>query len=47
MNQSILFKPLQMGDILIPNRLCMAALTRMRCHDDKLIPNELHIEYYT
>lgn len=36
-----------MGDVLLPNRLCMSALTRMRCVDDKLIPNQLHIDYYT
>ncbi|CAD8069555.1 unnamed protein product [Paramecium sonneborni] len=46
MDQSILFKPLKMGDIELPNRICMAALTRQRCETKDLVPNDMMIEYY-
>ncbi|CAD8136958.1 unnamed protein product [Paramecium pentaurelia] len=44
---NILFKPLKMGDMLLPNRICMAALTRQRCDSNDLIPNDLMVKYYT
>lgn len=40
-----LFDPLQLGDLLIPNRIIMAPLTRSRAGDSR-IPNELMVEYY-
>jgi 2,4-dienoyl-CoA reductase-like NADH-dependent reductase (Old Yellow Enzyme family) len=41
---SILFEPLQLGDITIKNRIAMSALTRDRA--TKTIPNEVMQEYY-
>lgn len=40
-----LFDPLQLGDILLPNRIIMAPLTRSRAGAQR-IPNELMAEYY-
>lgn len=42
---STLFDPLQLGDVLLPNRVVMAPLTRCRA-DDGRIPNALMAEYY-
>ena len=39
-----LFTPLQMGPLLLPNRIVMAPLTRNRCIDT--IPGPLQAEYY-
>lgn len=39
-----LFKPLEIGDIIIPNRITMSALTRNRAEDT--YPTELMKEYY-
>lgn len=47
MLNNILLEPLQMGDLRLKNRICMAALTRMRCQDDQQIPGNLHVEYYS
>ncbi|KAF8344376.1 flavoprotein NADH-dependent oxidoreductase [Amanita rubescens] len=41
---SLLFEPLQLGDITIKNRIAMSALTRDRA--TKTIPNEVMQEYY-
>ncbi len=41
---SVLFEPLQLGDITIKNRFAMSALTRDRAR--KAIPNEVMQEYY-
>lgn len=46
-NTSKLFKPLKLGDITIPNRIIMAAMTRMRCDNATKIPNDLLVEYYS
>jgi 2,4-dienoyl-CoA reductase-like NADH-dependent reductase (Old Yellow Enzyme family) len=46
-NTSKLFKPLRLGDITIPNRIIMAAMTRMRCDNATKIPNDLLVEYYS
>lgn len=43
---NILFHPLKIGDILIPNRIVMAPLTRQRSNDLR-IPNDLMAEYYS
>jgi 2,4-dienoyl-CoA reductase-like NADH-dependent reductase (Old Yellow Enzyme family) len=40
-----LFDPLQLGDILIPNRIIMAPLTRARSGETR-VPNALMAEYY-
>ncbi len=41
-----LFAPLQLGDLLLPNRIIMAPLTRSRADNDGLVPNDLMVEYY-
>ena len=50
MSQSILFTPLQVGALELPNRIIMAPLTRARAVDtnapDDRIPNDLMREYY-
>jgi 2,4-dienoyl-CoA reductase-like NADH-dependent reductase (Old Yellow Enzyme family) len=40
-----LFDPLQVGDLLLPNRIFMAPLTRSRAGSSR-IPNELMAQYY-
>ncbi|MHA1569619.1 MAG: alkene reductase [Alphaproteobacteria bacterium] len=40
-----LFTPLQMGPLLLPNRIVMAPLTRNRCIDT--VPGPLQAEYYS
>ncbi|MEO8891134.1 MAG: alkene reductase [Coleofasciculaceae cyanobacterium] len=42
---NILFQPLQMGDLTLPNRILMAPLTRSRAEDGHL-PSRLMAEYY-
>ncbi|MCY7407805.1 MAG: alkene reductase, partial [Alkalinema sp. CAN_BIN05] len=42
---NILFKPLQMGTLTLPNRILMAPLTRSRAEDGHL-PSSLMAEYY-
>jgi 2,4-dienoyl-CoA reductase-like NADH-dependent reductase (Old Yellow Enzyme family) len=42
----ILFKELKIGDIVLPNRIIMAPLTRCRAVNER-IPNDLMVEYYT
>ena len=37
---------LQLGDLTIPNRVIMAALTRERCDPNLCIPTPLMQEYY-
>ncbi|CDW72532.1 fad fmn-binding family protein [Stylonychia lemnae] len=44
---SLLFTPIKMGDLILPNRIVMAALTRMRADKKTGIPNELHAQYYS
>ncbi|MGY4623396.1 alkene reductase [Bradyrhizobium sp. USDA 4486] len=41
-----LFDPLKLGDLLLPNRVIMAPLTRLRAGTTK-IPNHLMAEYYS
>ena len=45
MPNDILFEPLQIGSLLIPNRIVMAPLTRCRCSPGR-VPNDLMAEYY-
>ena len=40
-----LFDPLKMGELLLPNRILMAPLTRSRAGESRL-PNELMLKYY-
>ncbi len=42
---SNLFSPLKLGDILLPNRVIMAPLTRLRAGPGR-VPRELNAEYY-
>lgn len=43
---SVLFNPLQLGDLTLPNRLVMAPLTRCRASEGR-VPNALMAQYYT
>ena len=45
MNTSNLFSPLKIGDLLLPNRVVMAPLTRSRAGASRM-PNALMAEYY-
>ena len=45
MPNDILFEPLQIGALTIPNRIVMAPLTRCRCSPGR-VPNDLMAEYY-
>jgi N-ethylmaleimide reductase len=44
--QNLLFTPLQIGNVTLPNRIVMAPLTRMRAKTPGNIPWELNTEYY-
>lgn len=41
-----LFEPLTLGDLILPNRIVMAPLTRMRATSPGDVPNDLMLEYY-
>jgi N-ethylmaleimide reductase len=41
-----LLTPYQMGDLVLPNRVIMAPLTRMRANPDEHVPTLLQAEYY-
>ncbi len=41
----ILFKPLKVGDLTLPNRIIMAPLTRQRSGSSR-VPNDMMVEYY-
>ena len=43
---SILFEPYKLGDVILRNRIVMAALTRARCDPTTGVPNDLHVKYY-
>src|ERR1700679_3512697 len=45
MSTDILFTPLQLGALALPNRIVMPALTRMRAGPGG-VPTELNAEYY-
>lgn len=40
-----LFDPLKLGDLVLPNRIVMAPLTRTRAIERR-VPNPLHVKYY-
>lgn len=42
---SVLFEPLTIGDLKVPNRIFMSPLTRTRAHDRR-VPNAMMAEYY-
>lgn len=46
-NTSILFKSLKLGELTIPNRIIMAAMTRMRCDNETKVPNNIVADYYS
>jgi N-ethylmaleimide reductase len=46
MTTPTLFSPIQLGSLLLPNRIFMAPLTRCRASDGH-VPNDLNAEYYT
>src|SRR3954467_14665100 len=41
-----LFDPITIGDLVLPNRIIMAPLTRSRAVGDSRVPNALMTEYY-
>ncbi len=43
---SLLFQPLTLGDLTLPNRIIMAPLTRSRAANPGRVPNDLMVEYY-
>lgn len=43
---SVLFDPLKLGDLTLPNRIVMAPLTRTRAHGEGRVPNAMMAEYY-
>ena len=45
-NQKILFEQFQLGDLILPNKIVMASLTRIRCDKKTGIANEMLAEYY-
>lgn len=44
-NTSILFSPIQIGSLELPNRIIMSPLTRCRASDDR-VPTSIMAEYY-
>eukprot|EP01134_Creolimax_fragrantissima_P007284 CFRG7284T1 len=46
MSPTKLFEPLQVGDILIKNRMVMAPLTRCRADPETRVPTEMMVQYY-
>ena len=45
MNTDVLFKPLKLKSMALPNRIVMAPMTR-RFADDRSVPTEAVAEYY-
>ncbi|MFA6237994.1 MAG: alkene reductase [Bacteriovorax sp.] len=43
---SILFTPIKLGALTLPNRIIMAPLTRSRANNTGRVPNDLMVEYY-
>jgi 2,4-dienoyl-CoA reductase-like NADH-dependent reductase (Old Yellow Enzyme family) len=43
---SKLFEPLIIGDLVLPNRIIMAPLTRSRANNPGRVPNDLMVKYY-
>jgi hypothetical protein len=45
-SQQTLFSPYKLGELILPNRVVMASLTRGRASNVGLTPTSLHVEYY-
>ena len=45
-SKNLLLEPYQLGDLLLPNKLIMASLTRMQCDPKTLIPSDINVKYY-
>lgn len=45
-HDSVLFKPVQLGDVELKNRVIMASMSRARTSNPELIPVPLQVEYY-
>ncbi|NEW69377.1 alkene reductase [Streptomyces rapamycinicus] len=41
-----LLRPVELGDLQLPNRVVMAPMTRARATDAGLVPNGMHTDYY-
>ena len=46
-NTDVLFTPVQVGDLTLPNRIVLAPLTRSRAGQPGNVPTPLMAEYYT
>ncbi len=46
MSHDILFQPIKLGEIELPNRIVMASMSRARTENPALIPTPLQAEYY-
>lgn len=46
MSQSLLFSPIKMGELTLPNRIIMAPLTRARAGESR-VPNSMMAKYYS
>ena len=42
-----LFDSIKVGPVSLKNRVCMAAMTRMRADYNTCVPNDLHVKYYS
>src|SRR5687768_3295139 len=45
-SSDILFQPIKLGELELPNRIVMASMTRARTENPELIPIALQAEYY-
>ncbi|MBI0382323.1 alkene reductase, partial [Streptomyces albiflaviniger] len=41
-----LLRPVELGDLQLPNRVVMAPMTRARATGAGLVPNGMHTDYY-
>jgi N-ethylmaleimide reductase len=46
MTDDLLFQPIRLGDIELPNRIAMASMSRARTENPGLVPTSLQAEYY-
>lgn len=46
-SEQLILSPYKMGDLELPNRMVMAAMTRNRCNPNDSVPHDLHVEYYS
>ena len=45
-SSDILFQPIKIGDVELPNRIVMASMSRARTDNTGIVPNALQAEYY-